>query len=222
MITERGTIVVRTPVTVQVQGELNKGTKVIGILSTVLGGIFAFIFLIVLIAARFSFPLFMLGAVLLACGIVILVHTSNLNKAMAARSVVDEVEFFRDYCILREFTNGEHTATNKIYYSRVAKKRETANYIFIYNTAVTAVAVGKRDVNPNELNAIRKLIGMAVIGATYSVPPTYGNFTANGNNGGFNGASGGNFGAGAGNARGANPPADPFEDFSPDNGKELR
>ena len=242
MITEKGTVLVRTPVDAQVQSEVNKGTSAFGIVAIVLGGIllvayFSYLFVTLVTAAyRSNLVLLLLGAVLLVSGIIITVNTSKLNRQMALRNVVDEVEFFSGYCILREFVSGEHISTCKIYYSRVIKKRETANYLLIFNTAVTAAVVGKRGLPVGELQTIKRLLGLMGGGVQqppygaqqppygaqppygtqqppYGVPP-YGAY----NGGAWNGNGGGNANNGANGGAGETPPPDPFGDMNPHDG----
>ncbi|MDE6373350.1 MAG: YcxB family protein, partial [Clostridia bacterium] len=200
MITERGTVKASTPITEQAQRELNKTTRTLGILYTALGAVALVLFVVLCIAESFLDDLFLLlGLIFFVGGIIILVSISKTNKTALKFQKVDEVEFFLDYMLVREYTNGEHTSTTKIYYNWIVKVKETHTYLFLFNTRATAVAVNKNSLPYQELNAVRKLLGRTAIGATATIQPQPLN---NGANAGYNSTS-------------ATPaPADPFSDLS--------
>ena len=164
MITEKGTIKSSTPIDERTIKELNKTPHTLGIVYTVGGAILLALWLIVLIAETLegtyeSFDLFLfLGAVFLGLGIFMLASCNKLVKSSMQRKKVDEVEFFRDHMIVREYTNGEHTSTTKIYYKWIVKTKETHNYLFIYNTNVTALSVDKTQLTPQEFAAVKNLL----------------------------------------------------------------
>lgn len=202
MITDRGTVKVSTPITEQAQKELNKTTRTLGILYTVLGSVAFVLFIVLCIAESYLDDVFLLlGLIFLVGGIIILVSVSKVNKTALKFQKVDEVEFFLDYMIVREYTDGEHTSTTKIYYKWIVKVKETHTYLFIFNTRATAVALNKNNLPYQELNAVRKLLGRTAIGAATPIQPQP-----------FNG--GVNAGNNATPPANAAAPADPFADLS--------
>lgn len=56
------------------------------------------------------------------------------------------------------YTDGEHTSTNKVYYKWLVKIKETQNFLFLYTTRATAIAVDKNSLPPSELNTVRGLL----------------------------------------------------------------
>ena len=227
MITEKGGIKSSTPIDERAVKELNKSSFTLGIVYTVGGSIMIALWLILLVAETLegtgeSFTLLLcLGILFLFLGIIMITSRNKILKNSTMRKTVDEVEFFRDFMILREYVNGEHVSTSKIYYGWLVKVKETANYIFMYNTAATAVSVDKASLPPQELNAVRKLLGRPAIGASAPVQQAdFNAMPADNGNARYNAAtpdnssqySGGNADGGAAQT---NPPADPFEDLAP-------
>lgn len=169
MITEKGTIKTSTPLTEQVTKELNKTVFKLSIFYIVGGAIVLAlgIFVYVLSKAQDAYGsiLTVCGIIICACGIVVLAAVRSAKNLNLKYRKVDEAEFFRDHFMAYEYTNGELTTTSKIYYNRLIKIKETANYLFLYNTKATAIAVDKNSLPLNELNTIRMLLGRPVAGA---------------------------------------------------------
>lgn len=168
MITERGSIKVTTEHNDNLYKELNHNSLILAIIYTVLGGIMLLAGLILyILTPENSLPLLWVacGTIMLILGITILISAKNINKLNGVDSKVEENEFFQGYFISREYVNGEHLSTAKIYYSRIVKVRETKSYIFIYNTRVTAVSVDKSKLTEQEINSIRSLMGRPIAGA---------------------------------------------------------
>ncbi|MGN0806162.1 MAG: YcxB family protein [Candidatus Coproplasma sp.] len=168
MITEKGSIKVATEHNANMNKELNKTTIILGIAYAVLGGIILLTSTIIYIVEPLPdvpYIWLILGTVLFIFGLTICGSAKNINKLNGVNTKVEESEFFTDYLINREYENGEHLVTAKIYYSRLIKVKETKNYLFLYNTRVTAVAVDKNKLTEQELNGIRSLLGRPISGA---------------------------------------------------------
>ncbi|MGN0824069.1 MAG: YcxB family protein [Candidatus Coproplasma sp.] len=168
MITEKGSIKVTTEHNENMYKELNRTNIILAILYTVFGGIMLIAGLLLYILTPENDLLLLwvaLGTILLILGITIIISAKNINKLNGVNSKAEENEFFQGYFISREYVNGEHLATAKIYYNRIVKVRETKNYIFIYNTRVTAVSVDKRNLTEQEINSIRSLLARPIPGA---------------------------------------------------------
>lgn len=175
MITENGAVKTSTPITEQVSKELNKKVFILSIIYIVFGAIilalgFAF-YVFTTEGESFGLILLVCGTIILLCGIIMVVNHGAVKKATLKYKKVDEVEFYRDYLMLYEYTDGELTTTSKIYYGWVLKIKETANYLFLYNTRATAVAVDKNSLPLTELNTVRMLLGRPVVaGQTPTAP----------------------------------------------------
>ncbi len=175
MVTEKGTIKVSAKIDENVQKEFNGNLLTMGILYTVIGGILlalGFVLYVVYVAMDGEssiglLPLF-LGAVFLCLGIIMLVARSKALKGVHRFENVQEVEFFSDHLIARKYTNGEHVASEKLYYGWLVNVRETQTYIFLCDTKTTAIVVDKRVMQPNELNTVKSLLGR---GAAQIVQP---------------------------------------------------
>lgn len=241
MITEKGTVKTTTAITESVYDELNKPTKNLGIVCTVFGSIFLFIAVVCFfyalvygLAVSGLGILIFLGCVLLLPGIYFLMLCKNFKASARRFRKADEVEFFSDYVIVREYTDGEHTATNKVYYKWLVKIKDSTRYLFLYTTKTAAVPIEKASLSSNELNTVNRLLGRpSFCGASTSYYQQYGGYSNGYNNGWgnsfagdggfkgpFNGTNNGGYnngthGGNAGNAQGA--PSDPFKEF-PSNG----
>ncbi len=168
MITENGTVKTSVEHSENVYNELNKNLRSLGILYIVCGAVIFVLGLVVSILEALEetgdwqdATMIIVGAVFAALGIFFLVLYKNAAKAALKFKRVEEVEFFGDYLIDKEYTDGELTSTNKVYYKWIVRIRETKSYLFLYNTRVTAIAVDKNSLPPNELNTIRALLGRA-------------------------------------------------------------
>lgn len=164
MITEKGTIKTSVKIDGKVQDELNKTSRLLGLIYIVLGAVLTAGGLALCVWEVFNnsddiwgTTVLVVGMILLFGGIFVLIVCDKSKKATCKFARVEEVEFFPDYLIERVYTDGEHTSTNKVYYKWLVKIKETQNFLFLYNTRVTAVAVDK-NVPPSELNTIRSLL----------------------------------------------------------------
>lgn len=168
MITEKGTVKTAIVHDENLYKELNKGMRNLGILYIVCGAI-----IFVLGCVLFGINayegtedsdnkiLVIAGLFFLALGIVFLVICRNTAKTALKLNRRQELEFFSDYLLEKGYTEGEHTSTNKIYYKWIVRIKETQNYLFLYNSRMTALAVDKKSLPLNELNTIRALLGRA-------------------------------------------------------------
>jgi len=165
MITERGTVKTATRIDRRVNKELNGAAFKAGIVCIVLGGILVLISLVctvidfVFIGEGDDLLLCLyLGILVLAIGVTsVLTHNKNL-QFMEKVARVQEYEFFQTYLITREFCNGEQVSVVKTYYSMLANIKETRSFLFLYNTRVTAYAVDKSTLTPEEYNTIYALV----------------------------------------------------------------
>ena len=166
MITKNGTISVATQVTEDVQKEFNKPNFILGVVYTVLGSLVLCLGFIVLLIYLFydssaysnAYLMIGFGALFLILGITLLI-TCNANlKAFRQASRVEEIEFFNDFMMARGYENGELICTMKIYYSKIVRRRETANYMFLYTSRASAVLFDKNNLPLNELNTVRGLL----------------------------------------------------------------
>lgn len=168
MITEKGTVKTSVELNENLYNDLNKNLRNLGILYIVCG-VIIFIFGLLLLGINVyegtedwsEYVMVVVGAVFVFLGVFFQLLYRNAIKAALKIKRVSEVEFFNGYLIEKEYTDGEHTASNKVYYNWIVRKRETKNYLFLYNTRVTAVAVDKNSLTPDELNTIRALLGKA-------------------------------------------------------------
>ncbi len=168
MLTENGTVKTSVKQDEKLYNELNKNLRTVGVICLVAGAVILACGILIMGIDIYegtedssTYIVFGLGAMFLALGIIYVLMCKNAAKAALKMTRVEDVEFFGDYFIVREYTDGEHTATNKVYYKWIVRFRETKNYLFMYNTRVTAVAVDKNSIPPSELNTIRTLLGRA-------------------------------------------------------------
>lgn len=168
MVTEDGTVKTSLTLDEKVYGELNKNIRNLSILYIV-GGAIIFVLGCVLFGISAyegtddgDYTLLIIaGLVFVALGVFFLAMCRNSAKTALKIKRVEEVEFFGDHMIVKQYSDGELTATNKVYYKWIVKVRETKNYLFLYNTGVTAVGVDKNSLPLNELNTIRSLLAKA-------------------------------------------------------------
>ncbi|MDE6557728.1 MAG: YcxB family protein [Clostridia bacterium] len=182
MITQSGTISVSTQVDEAVQKEFNKPSHTLGVVYTVLGAIalcVGFIGLFVYIfsdssAIMTSYAMIGLGAIFLTFGIILLIGCNSNLKPFRQASRVEEIEFFNDFMMARGYENGELISTLKVYYGKIVRRRETANYIFLYTSRATAILFAKRNLPESELNTVRGLLNTKTMPAPVQNYQAYG------------------------------------------------
>lgn len=165
MITESGTIKVKTRINAGVHRELNRPVRNLGIVYTVAGAVLAVVFAALVVLGVTDGNLDPLDVVLLVCGcifsvcgvVMIVAYARNIKKADAQDKEV-EVEFFNDYILVDEYVDGRLSVSNKIYFGMLVKKRESTHYIFLYSTASTAISIDKEQLTSAELDTVRKLV----------------------------------------------------------------
>lgn len=164
MITEKGNVKSSVKIDEKVQDELNKTTRILGIVYIALGAVLTAGGLVVCFLEAYwnsddfiGTLLLMVGLILLVGGICVNVLCKNLRKTVTKFARVEEVEFYDNYLIERVYTDGEHTSTNKVYFKWIVKIKETQNYLFLYPSRAAAIAVNK-SLPPNELNVVRALL----------------------------------------------------------------
>lgn len=165
MITEKGTIKTSVKIDGKVQDELNRNGRILCVVYIIVGAVLSAGGLALCVwevfkdsDGGFGTLLLTVGLILLFCGIFLIFILNNAKKATGKRERVEHAEFFDDYLIERVYTDGEHTSTNKVYYKWLVKIKETQNFLFLYTTRATAIAVDKNSLPPSELNTVRGLL----------------------------------------------------------------
>jgi len=181
MITEKGTVKTAAEINAEVQKEMNKTNFILSIVYTVCGAVLFIIGLVFIVMDMVStveqedmaegYLFFVLGVILFVCGIIVIVARNKAIKSADMHKTVEENEFFRDHFMSRQYVDGEHLVTAKVYYDRLVTFRETKNYVFLYNTRATATAVDKRKLTAEELMAIRDLVRRGMAKAQAGVQP---------------------------------------------------
>lgn len=163
MITEKGSVKTAAAVNGELQKELTKATYILSLVYIVLGAVVLVLGILLYVIGEdgedsaLAYFLLIAGVFFLLLGIVMLIMRNRQIKDTAKVVKVEENEFFQDYLITKEYVDGEHLSTAKVYYSRLVMLRETKNYIFLYNTRVTALSVDKRTITPDEAAVVRSL-----------------------------------------------------------------
>lgn len=177
MITEKGTVKTTVKHSEKLYSELNRNVRNVGIMCLVVGGLVVALGILLLgidiYEGRYdtdSYIVIGLGAICLFLGIFYVIICKNAGKNALKMNRVQEVEFCDGYMMEWEYTDGELTSTNKVYYKWIVRFRETKNFLFLYNTRVTAVAVDKNGLPLNELNIIRSLLGRPTVVPTVQTP----------------------------------------------------
>lgn len=177
MITEKGTVKTAVKHSEKLYSELNRNVRIAGIICLVVGGLVMTLGILVLGIDIYegkyetdSYIVIGLGAICLFLGLFYVLVCKNAAKTALKMNRVQEVEFCDGYLMEWEYTDGELTSTNKVYYKWIVKFRETKNFLFLYNSRVTAVAVDKNGLPLNELNIIRSLLGRPTVAPTAPTP----------------------------------------------------
>lgn len=168
MVTENGTLKVKTALDAKMQKELMKPVFIFGLIVLLIGAIGVGVTLVLEIVAIFAetdgyFAYLIACAVFLGLGIALLIIYHSAVKSIAAFSTVNEYEFFGDHFTIDQTVNGENVLHNKIYNSQVTKVKETKSYLVFYIGAL-AYPVEKAGLGENELDTLRALFKLPVKG----------------------------------------------------------
>ena len=175
MITEQGTIKVKTAIDANMQKELNSKPSAYALTLIIVGAIGVGIFLVLEIASAFVemkenaiFVFLILFAVFLGAGIGLKVVINKTLKTVTALPKINEYEFFKDYFIIDQTMNGENIAHAKVYVNQITRSRESNNYLFFYIGAA-AYPVLKSELTEAELNTLRAIFRISVNGGTVTL-----------------------------------------------------
>ena len=180
MITETGTIKVKTPIKEQMQKEFLRNLFITSLVCLIIGsvGIALYIVLDVISVFGWAEPSF---ALLIACafafgfGLIFIITTKIAVKKARSENKVEVCEFFSDHVIVYDYVDGENIAQVKVYYNRIVKRKETKSYLFFYVNAAAMCPVEKAAMTQEELNFVRSLLGFKKVGGGA-------NFVADGEN----------------------------------------
>lgn len=175
MITEQGTIKVKTAIDANMQKELNSKPSAYALALIIVGSIGVGIFLILYVLAEFfnsdegtSLIFLLLFAVFLGAGIGLKVVINKTLKTVTALPKINEYEFFKDYFIIDQTMNGENIAHVKVYVNQITRSRESNSYLFFYIGAA-AYPVLKSELTEAELNTLRRIFRISVSGGTVTL-----------------------------------------------------
>lgn len=162
MITDRGTVVVKANIDKRARRELTKPLLIFSILCWVFGGFFFVVSIVLAILdsdGEFTDKslFLMFGILLCSCGTIMFSVRRGEFKQDEVRNQTDETEFFGTYLINKEYREGEHVATAKVYYRWLYRTKETANFLFFYISQYGVVVVDKSSISPEEICILRGL-----------------------------------------------------------------
>lgn len=166
MITENGTVKVRTVIDEKIQKELSAYFRIFSLIALIIGPIGFCIVLVLYILSFFILniddTILLLFLVLFAADVVLgILLKVQLNRVLQnARTApkVYEYEFFANYFTFKEFSNGEVVATAKFYNSQISKVKNAKSYFFVYITAAQAFTVSKDGLTEDELQILKTVL----------------------------------------------------------------
>ncbi|MDE6868817.1 MAG: hypothetical protein K2J83_06740 [Clostridia bacterium] len=165
MITENGTVKVRTATDEQMQKELSGNLKTYSLIMLIIGpiGFCAFLTLYLVsvfipIIDDFTAVMFLILFGIDTClGIVLKVQFNRALQIVRTSPKVFEYEFFADYFTLNEISNGETVTTAKFYNSQITRVKNGKNYYFLYISQMQVFPVGKAELTENELQVLKSV-----------------------------------------------------------------
>lgn len=184
MITENGTVKVNTVIDEKMQKEYLAKSNKLTLAMIIVGAVATLVFLILYCISDsypvfedgFTLPFLILFACLLGAAIGLKILFNKAVKQVKGCGKINEYEFFSDYFMLTQMTNGEAVATAKFYNSQITKVKDSKNYFFVYITAAQIFPVSKEGLTESELNILKTIFRLPVTAA----PVTEKNGTENG------------------------------------------
>jgi ABC-type transport system involved in multi-copper enzyme maturation permease subunit len=177
MVTEKGTIVTKTKVDEEVQRVLNKKISIISLIAIILGavGVLALLVLDIVLTFRDQesavvIAFLMVFAVILGCGIGLLLIVKKQVNFLKTKNWENGYEFYKNYFIVNQFTNGENVAVVKNYVTQIEKAKETEKYLFFFISSSMAYPVSKEGLTDDEINTLRSVFSLPVKGNILPLP----------------------------------------------------
>jgi ABC-type transport system involved in multi-copper enzyme maturation permease subunit len=177
MVTEKGTIVTKTKVDEEVQRVLNKKISIISLIAIILGavGVLALLVLDIVLTFRDQesavvIAFLMVFAVILGCGIGLLLIVKKQVNFLKTKNWENSYEFYKNYFIVNQFTNGENVAVVKNYVTQIEKAKETEKYLFFFISSSMAYPVSKEGLTDDEINTLRSVFSLPVKGNILPLP----------------------------------------------------
>lgn len=146
-----------TKFTVEMQKQLDKNKKILGIILTIIGSLG----LLIYISSAFweNEPTWidwlLVFAVPFALGIIFLVAIQKNLKSVSKLDITNVYEFNMDFMTISTIKYGENIGSVKLWYKEFLKVKETKDYLFIYNSPVSAFPVDKKNLKEADLIILR-------------------------------------------------------------------
>ena len=74
---------------------------------------------------------------------------------------VAQADMYFEYMLVSEYTGGQKTSEEKVYYETLYKRQETKDFFLAYISKVAVHPLSKSDLSKEEINTIRKLLNLA-------------------------------------------------------------
>jgi len=137
-----------------VQKALNKKLWIASLVLLIVGAVGMVSYIIIGVAIKnepeWLDVLLYVFAFMFAFGLVFLITVNKTNAAALKNDAKLNYMFFEDYVLVTSYKGNENVGTLKIYYKELAKVKETKEYIFLYQTKVTALPLLKSDLSEQE------------------------------------------------------------------------
>ena len=145
------------------QKEINKKMWITSLILTIVGSIGLGLYIIlgsffehVLLELLLWVTAFMFGF-----GLTFLITINKTNAKAASNGLIDEIELFEEYSNITTIKNEEVIATAKIYHKDLIKIKETENYLVLYVNKASAIAIPKKQFNPQDYSTIKLWVNQA-------------------------------------------------------------
>ena len=138
---------------------------VIGLVLTILGGVGAFVMVIVYTMLTKEYKIvdvLLYGfAIMLGIGSAYLFIVKKANKTIIGKKIVINYDFEETFMTAVFFSNGEQTSVGKIYYKDIVKVKYTQKYIFLFNNPSNAFPILKSTLELEELKTLTDWVNKA-------------------------------------------------------------
>lgn len=178
MVTENGTIKAVTPMDEKMQKSISHKTYIIMFVCLIIGCVGLAVYLA--LATVWAFLdlkesdlfdiLLIISAVLFAVGLIFVITIKKLIAKARESLKINTYEFYSDHVIITENSNGEQTATVKLYYNQITKGKENKLYLMFFINSVGAFPVLKENLSEGELNTLRKILKIRLKSGAVAVP----------------------------------------------------
>lgn len=106
---------------------------------------------------------FLIGGFAIIAGLsifLLVVVALSVNRGIKLNKLA-QADMYLDYMLVAEYSDGEKTSEEKVYYNTLYKRQETKDFFLAYISRTAVHPLSKAELTKEEINTVRKLLNLA-------------------------------------------------------------